>query len=289
MAILVTGGTAKTSVRLGAILRDTNVPFVMAARRPDAVPAGMPKVKFDWYDKSTWSAPFDHSFPGGETITAAYIVLGADFSIVAAANDFIDYAVKKHGVKRFVMCGGGSSEPGTPMAGEVWQHLIDVGVEHCVLKPTWFMDNFSEGWHLQEIRTEGKLHTATGDGRIPFISAKDIAAMAAKLLTTADKLKSNRHRVTGPEKLTYDEITEKLSKGIGKKVEHVKMSEEDRRQNFLKNGLPEYWANYLAMTEANAAKNESDGQIQTDELELITGSKGQTFDEFVEENKAIWQ
>lgn len=136
--------------------------------------------------------------------------------------------------------------------------------------------------------------------------------MAAKLLTTAGKLKSNRHRVTGPEKLTYDEvrapsrfstpatplllanafllqITEKLSKGIGRKVEHVKMSEEDRRQNFLKNGLPEYWANYLAMTEANAAKNESDGQIQTDELELITGSKGQTFDEFVEENKAIWQ
>ena len=66
-------------------------------------------------------------------------------------------------------------------------------------------DNFSEGWHVKEIKTDGKLHTATGEGKIPFVSAKDIAALAFKVLTSP-KIEDTSYRVNGPELLSYDEV-----------------------------------------------------------------------------------
>lgn len=113
MAILVTGGTAKTSVRLAALLQDAGLSFLMAARRPDAVPVGLPKVKFDWSDESTWTAPFAHAFPGGEAISAAYVVIGGGADPITPVNKFVDFAFKEHNVKRFVLCAGGSTEPGS--------------------------------------------------------------------------------------------------------------------------------------------------------------------------------
>lgn len=52
---------------------------------------------------------------------------------------FIDHAFKKHGVKRFVLLGGSSVEKGGRLVGKVWQHLVDIGAEYCVLRATWFM------------------------------------------------------------------------------------------------------------------------------------------------------
>lgn len=54
-------------------------------------------------------------------------------------NTFVDYAIQEHGVKRFVLMGGTSSEPGGQHVGKVWSHLLERGVDYCVLRPTWFM------------------------------------------------------------------------------------------------------------------------------------------------------
>lgn len=53
-----------------------------------------------------------------------------------------------------------------------------------------------------------KIFTACGDGKIPFISADDIAAVAFHALT--DETSHNcDHRVLGPELLTYDDVRPK--------------------------------------------------------------------------------
>lgn len=45
------------------------------------------------------------------------------------------------------------------------------------------MQNFSQQQHLTTIRDERAIYSATGEGRIPFIDAEDIAAVAAAALT----------------------------------------------------------------------------------------------------------
>ncbi|CAN5516548.1 hypothetical protein BH11ACT6_BH11ACT6_26840 [soil metagenome] len=54
--------------------------------------------------------------------------------------------------------------------------------EWTVLRPSWFMQNFT-GDHLvaQEIMT-GEIVTTTGTGRVAFIDAADIAAVARHAL-----------------------------------------------------------------------------------------------------------
>lgn len=140
MAILLTGGTGKTSRGIASLLQEAKIPFLLASRRGEAsAPPGMSATKFDWLDASTFETPFHHTSPGGESISAVYLVAPEVADPSTHMSAFVDYAVKEHGVKRFVLIGGSSTEPGGQHVGILWQHLIDIGVEYCVLRPSWFM------------------------------------------------------------------------------------------------------------------------------------------------------
>ena len=98
----------------------------------------MPAVQFDWGDSFTFANPFQYSF---EKVSAIYLIgpqVVADTSI--SVNAFIDYAVKEHGVRRFVLTGRTLLKKGGPLEmGKVWLHLGEIGVEYCVLRLIWFM------------------------------------------------------------------------------------------------------------------------------------------------------
>ena len=68
---------------------------------------------------------------------------------------------------------------------------------------------------------------------------------------------------------------------------HVKLSEEEAVQRFLKVGMPEHYAKMLSSIEvasANGAEERSN-----DAVERVTGRPPQTFDTWVQQNKAAWQ
>jgi festuclavine dehydrogenase len=141
MAILLTGGTGYTSSQCAHLLQKANIPFVVASRKGNVgVPASMQAVKFDFSDPSTYDSPFQHQFPTNEKISAIYIVPPRTTDPIAAMNAFIDHAVEKHGVKRFVLVTGSSSEKDQPHGiGLTWRHLEEIKVEYSVLRATWFM------------------------------------------------------------------------------------------------------------------------------------------------------
>lgn len=144
MAVLLTGGTGKTSVRLAGLLKNAKVPFLLASRRVEAAALdGMPAVKFDWLDSTTFEKPFKYSFPNGEAISAIYLIAPEVPEPGPHMNEFIDYAVEKHHVRRFVLLAGNSVEKGGHFVGKVWQHLVDLDVEYCVIRATWFMGMLS--------------------------------------------------------------------------------------------------------------------------------------------------
>jgi len=141
MAILITGGAGKTSSRVAELAEEKKVPFLVASRKgEDGVLNGMQAVKFDWLDSSTFENPFQYKFTNGEKITTIYLVLppGAG-EPKEFMNPFIDIAVKKYNVKKFVLLAGSSITKGGYYIGQVWKHLSDVGTDHTVLLATWFM------------------------------------------------------------------------------------------------------------------------------------------------------
>ena len=67
-------------------------------------------------------------------------------------------------------------------------------------------ENFSESHHRDTIRNAGQIYTAAGDGKIPFVSADDIANVAFRALTDV-KPHNTDHIIIGPELFTYDEVS----------------------------------------------------------------------------------
>ena len=59
--------------------------------------------------------------------------------------------------------------------------------------------------HVRSIRDESKIYSATGDGKIPWVSADDLAAVAVEVLTRKAP-PNTEFLVLGPELLSYDDV-----------------------------------------------------------------------------------
>lgn len=59
--------------------------------------------------------------------------------------------------------------------------------------------------HVRGIKEESKIYSATGQGKIPWVSADDIAAVAVRALTDEEPWNTD-HLVLGPELLSYTEV-----------------------------------------------------------------------------------
>lgn len=67
-------------------------------------------------------------------------------------------------------------------------------------------ENFSEEQFWHPTQEENRVVTATGDGKLPFVAAEDIAAVAARALTD-EKPHNTEHIVLGPELLRYQDVS----------------------------------------------------------------------------------
>ncbi|RYP10955.1 hypothetical protein DL765_007958 [Monosporascus sp. GIB2] len=280
MSYLLIGGTGKTATRLAAHLAAAKKPFLLASRRgSDAAPNGYPAIKFDWTVEETWAKPFE-----SRSFQAVYMMEPQVTEPWVPMIKFVDFA-KSKGVKRFVLCAGTSAAVGKDGMGRVWEHYIKSGLDYCVLRPSWFMENLIEPGLVFTISQLNTIFTAAQDGRIPFVSADDIAEVAFHALTD-EKSHNCDHRVLGPENLTYDDIAAKLSKVLGRTIQHVKLSKEERVEGLVQAGVAEYYANFLARLEILAADDFE--KATGDAVQRITGHPPKSFDEFAEENKAVW-
>ncbi|KAK3322753.1 nucleoside-diphosphate-sugar epimerase family protein [Apodospora peruviana] len=287
MAILLTGGTgAQTAVQIASRCAEANIPFLYASRRGSDDSDAPPAVKFDWTDSSTFAAPFAHIFPGRETITAVYLTSPPGVQEAEnPMNAFVDYAITR-GVKRFVLMAGTTAEIGRPGPGKVWEHLAQKGVEYAVCRPSWFMENFSSGLHVATIKNESKVYSCCGNAKVPHISAIDIGNVAFAALTQTEPPNTD-FRIVGPELLTYDEVAAKLSKVLGRHIENVNLSQEDRVKHLTSLGLPGHVAKFMGYLEGLTAGGFE--EHMNDTVEKVTGKKPIPFEEFVENNKHLWE
>jgi len=194
MTILLLGGTGRTSTQIAGLLDRASIAYILASRSSK-------ECKFDWLDESTYDNPFSKN----AGITSVYLIAPAVTDIFTPMKKFIDLA-KHNGVTRFVLLSSSALEAGGPAHGKVHEYLVGLGVEYAVLRPTWFMDNFSEEQRAKTIREEGKVYSAAEDGRIPWVSVEDIAAVGFRALVD-EKSMDKDPVILGPELLSYDDVS----------------------------------------------------------------------------------
>ena len=168
--------------------------------------------------------------------------------------------------------------------GEVHAWLHANAPRWTALRPSWFMQNFITQ-HLPAIIQEGCIYSATQDGRVPFIDAADIAAVAVRTLVDPD-LESGERVLTGPEALSYDDAADLISAASGLSVRHHRLSVEDLARRYSGFGLPEQYAEMLARMDDAIAHGREDRT--TEEVEQVTGRKPITLSDFLAANSAAF-
>lgn len=271
--VLVTGGTGKTGRRVASLLTAAGIDVAIGTRRPKT-----PKDRrFDWPEASS-AAAFD-------AIDAVYLVAPTDRTDHLAVMEPLLNEALHRGVRRFVLLSSSLLPHGGPMMGEVHAWLANNAPEWAVLRPSWFMQNFSEGPHAATIREDGILYSATGTGRVGFIDANDIAATAAKALTAALPLNSDVV-LTGPDALGYDDAASIISSVLGKQIRHVSLDPPALIARFVAQGLPHDYATTLAGLDADIATGAED--YTTLGVEQVTGQRPTSFRTFANRARESW-
>ena len=269
--VLVTGATGKTGASLVAQLQRADVPYRAASRH------GVPP--FDWGRPATWD-------PALEGVASVYLIapptVNNPYDLM---QDFIGSAMHK-GVRRFVFLSMAGLPAGGPAHGQVHQWLQDNSDDWAVLRPSAFMQNFSQGANLATIRDEDQIYSNTGEGRVPFIDADDIAAAAFAVLTAPTALNTD-FVLTGAESMSYDRVAELISQACGRKISHTQVSTEEMGDRLIKRGLPEATARFLAFGYATIAAGMSDQT--TDVVQTLTGKPPVTFQTFANVNAEVWK
>ncbi|MFC8124895.1 NAD(P)H-binding protein [Streptomyces sp. NPDC057302] len=277
MRFLITGGTGTTGSRVASALDAQGMSVRVASRAPGP---GTRQVRFDWTDPTTHAPALTGTDgvylvpPIGDTEPARLMV------------PFLERALDA-GVRRFVLLSSSAIAEGDPGAGEVHRALRQLAPEWAVLRPAWFMQNFVTPGHLhaESIRAADEIVSATGQGRVAFVDAGDIAAVAARALTD-ERPHNAAHLITGPRALSYAEVAEAVSKVSGREVRHRSVPVAALRERLVAAGMPEAFARVLAAMDDGIAHGSEDRVAPT--VERITGRPARGFADFAAEHAAEW-
>lgn len=178
------------------------------------------------------------------------------------------------GVHRAVLLSSSAIPEGGPAVGTVHRALPDLFDQWAVLRPSWFMQNFTGAHaHARGIRDHGVIWTAAEGGRVGFVDAEDIAAVAVRALTD-DQSPNTDLVLTGPEALSHDDIAATITDVTGRPVTHRRLSHEQMRDR-LAAQIPAEFASILADMDRAIAAGAEDRV--TDDVQRLTGRPPRTF------------
>lgn len=144
--------------------------------------------------------------------------------------------------KVVLMSAMGANAADTPFR-RVEQELERSGLRYNIIRPNWFMQNFNTFW-LAGIRDQGRIQLPVGTAKTSFIDARDIAAVATRLLV-ADGVDNRDFDLTGPAALDHDDVARILTEATGLEVAYEEIEPDVLRKGLLAGGVPADYTEFL--------------------------------------------
>ncbi|MFD1394125.1 NmrA family NAD(P)-binding protein [Lacticaseibacillus jixianensis] len=154
--------------------------------------------------------------------------------------------VKAHQIKQtvFVSLIGVEKNPVTPHH-KIEQMIEGLALPHTFIRPSFFMQNLTTT-HRADICQRSDLFIPAGHAKTSFIDTADIAAVAAKVLTTPVQT-AQKLNITGPEAVTYDEVARTMTTLLGRPITYSKPSLWKFRRTMLARGMKKEFVNVMVM------------------------------------------
>jgi uncharacterized protein YbjT (DUF2867 family) len=163
--------------------------------------------------------------------------------------------------------------------------VMDSGIAYAILRPNFFMENFSEGFLSKTIKDHNGIFLAAGEGRTSFISVRDIAAVAAACFS--DPSRHQELDLTGPDALDHAEVAEIISKASGRPVVYQSLTDEQMAEGARAAGVPEPAIGYL--TTLYGAVRAGYVAAVTGDVQKVLGRLPISFQQFAQQNTSAWR
>ena len=153
--------------------------------------------------------------------------------VVQAAEDL----GVKHVVKLSAL--GASDHSASTIAREHWaveQALLNTRLQWTILRPHAFMQNWL-GDVAESVGAENVIYAPLGDGRVPFIDTRDIAAVAVEVLLHPEAHVGKKYVLTGSEAIGYADLAGVLSDVTGRPITYRPITPEEARARLAARGV----------------------------------------------------
>ncbi len=233
--ITVTGSTGTIGAELVRLLSDAAVP-VRAVMRDFSRVQTLPHVAWiqaDLEDERT----LEPVIAGSRVL---FLLTGNTFGFGETQIGVIR-AAERLGVEHVVKLSALGATPRTkaPLAREHYeaeQALEATSMSWTILRPHTFMQNWLDDV-AETVRNEQTIYAAIGDGRVPFIDARDIAAVAAEALLNPQRHAGQRYVLTGGEAVGYQALADVMTEVLGTNVTYRSLSEDEMRSRMESQGM----------------------------------------------------
>jgi uncharacterized protein YbjT (DUF2867 family) len=275
--ILILGGTGKTGRRVAEHLRALDAHPRTAARH-DA------DVHFDWASARTYAAAL-HS------VSSVYLVIeGIGTEHERSIVEFLD-AAQAAGVQHVTYLSARGIEqapPSIPLRAVELALTERTGLTHTVLRPNWFMQDFSESFLQARIVSDDAVFAPSADGAEAFVDAEDIAAVAAATLLDPPAHAGLSYTLSGPEALTFAQIAIHISAATGRTITHVDPPMDQWATESVASGMAQDYAElHIGLFQELRAGH---GAHTTDDVRRVTGDAPTRFAAYAarHETLAAW-
>lgn len=283
--ILIVGGTGTIGSEVVRLLKEENASFRALVRDPAKAEGleaqGIKTVAGDLRQPET----LPEALQGIEKV---FVVTPLVPDQVQMRANLIA-AAKTAGVRHIVMSTGIGAAPDAPVQigrwhGENQWQAQKSGMAWTFVQPGFFMQNLL--MYAETIRDKGEFYMPLGNGKVSWVDARDIAAVAAKALTEPGH-ENRAYPVTGPEALSGAELAAILTDVAGHTVTYVPISPDQAKQAMTAMGMTEMLAD--AMNELYALAPAGHLVHVVDTVEKVTGRLPLSFQQFAEDHGAAFR
>lgn len=193
------------------------------------------------------------------------------------------------GIEHIVKISSPAFEELSPVAVAGWHRdiesfLDDSGMTRTVLRPYAFMQNLLR--HVPTITAQEAFFGVMGDVPCNFIDCRDIADVAAEVLTNQEAA-GRIYTLTGPEIYSYPQIADKLSALLGKTIRYINVEPKAMLRNLIEQGrMPQWLAKHVVEIQTMSTLVP---ERPTDDVTRLLGRQPRTLDGFLQENVEIFR
>jgi uncharacterized protein YbjT (DUF2867 family) len=280
MKTLVIGASGNLGSVVAKRLNEKGIKISAGTRNPEKYSGPGKAVSIDFTDQET----FKSSLEGVDKVFLMAPPL--DASAAKTLPPFIDEA-KKMDIKKVVMISafGADASEEAPLR-IIEKHLMASGLPYTIIRPNFFMENFTKGFISPMIKNMNGIFLAAGEGKTSFISVDDIATVAATALTEEGH-ENKEYNLTGSEALDHKEVAQIISSFSGSSINYVPLTLEDQKNGAMTNGMSEPVADYMNMLYGAVAAGYTGGI--TSDFEMVVGNKPTSFRDFAKLNTEHWK